>query len=119
MGKSKYGKGYQRQKQTKGDSSKKLGAPIRGGKIRASHILVDKFNKAQEIYEELLAGANFEDMAHKNSTCPSRKRGGNLGEFAKGDMVSEFWDANTKLKIGEISQPVKTKYGYHIIKRIG
>ncbi len=119
MGKSKYGKGYQKQKQVKGDSSKKVGAPIRGGKIKASHILVDKFSKAQEIYEELQAGTRFEELAVKYSMCPSKKRGGNLGEFAKGDMVSEFWDANNKLKIGEISQPIKTKYGYHIIKRTG
>jgi parvulin-like peptidyl-prolyl isomerase len=119
MGKSKYGKGYQKAKQAKGGSLKKGGSPIRRAKIKASHILVDKFSKAQEIYEDLRAGANFEDFARNYSTCPSRKRGGNLGEFAKGDMVPEFWNANTRLKIGEISQPVKTKYGYHIIKRTG
>ncbi|MFX1391842.1 MAG: peptidylprolyl isomerase [Promethearchaeota archaeon] len=119
MGKNKYGKGYQKSSQSKGGSSKKIGAPIRGGKIKASHILVEKHSKAQEIYEDLLAGGNFERMATIYSTCPSKKRGGNLGEFTKADMVLEFWNASTKLQIGEISQPVKSKYGYHIIKRTG
>ncbi len=117
MGKNKYGKEFQ--KKTKGGGSTKAGAPIHGGKIKASHILVDKHSKAQEIYEDLQAGEKFEQLAGKFSTCSSKKRGGNLGEFAKGDMVPEFWSASTKLRIGEISQPVKTKYGYHIIKRTG
>jgi len=118
MGKSKYGKGYE----SKGSSSKGStsgGAPIRGGKIKASHILVDKYNKAQEIYEDVQAGENFEDLARQFSTCSSKKRGGNLGDFSKGDMVPEFWNACTKLKIDEISQPVKSKFGYHVIKRTG
>jgi len=119
MGKNKYGKGYQKATQSKGGASKKAGAPIREGKIKASHILVDKLSKAQEIYEDLQAGGKFEQLASNYSTCPSKKRGGNLGEFAKGDMVPEFWSASIKLKIGEISPPVKTKYGYHIIKRTG
>ncbi|MFX1593101.1 MAG: peptidylprolyl isomerase [Promethearchaeota archaeon] len=119
MGKNKYGTGFQKPKQSKGGSSKKVGAPIRGGKIKASHILVDKLSKAQKIFEDLQAGEKFEHLASSYSICPSKKRGGNLGEFAKGDMVPEFWSASTKLKIGEISQPVKTKFGYHIIKRTG
>ncbi|MHA1197647.1 MAG: peptidylprolyl isomerase [Promethearchaeota archaeon] len=72
-----------------------------------------------EIYEDLMAGENFEELARKYSTCPSKKRGGNLGEFTKNDMVPEFWKTCTKLKIGEISQPVKSEFGYHIIKRTG
>lgn len=119
MGKNKYGKGYQKKTQSKGADSRKAGSPIHSGKIKASHILVEKFSKAQEIYEDLKAGEKFEQLASQYSTCPSKKRGGNLGEFAKGDMVSEFWNACTKLKVGEISQPVKTQYGYHIIKRTG
>jgi peptidyl-prolyl cis-trans isomerase C len=119
VGKNKYGKGFQRGTQSKKDTSKQEGDPIRGGKIKASHILVDKFNKAQEIYEDLQSGDKFEQLARTYSTCPSKKRGGNLGEFAKGDMVPEFWNASAKLKIGEISSPVKSKYGYHVIKRTG
>lgn len=120
MGKSKYGKGYQKKGKSPGSKgSGKTGAPIRAGKIKASHILVEKFNQAQEIYEDLKAGEDFSTLAQQYSNCPSKKRGGNLGEFSKGDMVPEFWNASTKLKIGEISQPVKTKFGYHLIKRTG
>jgi peptidyl-prolyl cis-trans isomerase C len=118
MGKNKYGKGFQ-QKGTTPKGSKPGGDPLRGGKIKASHILVDKFTKAQEIYENIQAGQNFENLARQFSTCSSKKKGGNLGEFSKGDMVQEFWNACTKLKIGEISHPVKSKFGYHVIKRTG
>ena len=119
MGKNKYGKEFQKRGTPSISGSGKKGDPIRGGKIKASHILVDKFNKAQEIYEDLGAGDNFQKLAQEFSTCPSRKKGGSLGEFSKGDMVPEFWNACTKLKLGGISQPVKTKFGYHIIKRTG
>jgi peptidyl-prolyl cis-trans isomerase C len=119
MGKNKYGKGFQKVTQSKGGGSKEGGDPIRGGKIKASHILVDKFSKAQELYEDLKAGDNFEQLTKQNSTCSSKRRGGNLGEFTKNDVVSKFWNASAKLKIGEISQPVKSKFGYHIIKRTG
>jgi peptidyl-prolyl cis-trans isomerase C len=118
MGKNKYGKGYQKSKKSNTSNSKE-GASIKGGKMKASHILVDKFSKAKELYEDIIAGENFENLARENSTCPSKKRGGNLGDFSKGDMVSEFWNACTRLKIGEISQPVKSQFGYHIIKRTG
>ncbi|MFX0105492.1 MAG: peptidylprolyl isomerase [Candidatus Hodarchaeota archaeon] len=119
MGKNKYGKAYQKGTPSKNVDGRKAGAPIRSGKIKASHILVEKFSKAQEIYEDLKAGEKFEHLANQYSTCPSKKRGGNLGEFAKGDMVSEFWNACIRLKIGEVSQPIKTQFGYHIIKRTG
>ena len=119
MGKNKYGKDFHKGGQSKGSNAIKGGAPVRGGKIKASHILVEKYSKAQELYEDLQAGENFENLARQHSTCPSKKKGGNLGEFAKGDMVPEFWNASAKLQIGEISQPVKSKFGYHIIKRTG
>ncbi|MFX1314686.1 MAG: peptidylprolyl isomerase [Promethearchaeota archaeon] len=117
MGKPKYGKSYQ--KKGKASSPNIGGEPIHGGKIKASHILVEKFSRAQEIYEDLMAGNKFEQLASQYSTCSSKKRGGNLGEFSKGDMVPEFWNACTKLKIGEISHPVKSQFGYHVIKRTG
>ena len=120
MGKANYKKGYDKKKKNpKSSGQKGGGAPIRGGKIKASHILVGKFNKAQELYEDIQAGENFENIARQYSTCSSKKKGGNLGEFAKGDMVAEFWNACTKLKIREISKPVKSQFGYHIIKRTG
>ena len=119
MGKNKYGKDYQKKGKDSAGRSNKKGDPIRGGKIKASHILVDKHSKAQEIYEDLGAGENFQKLAQQYSSCPSRKKGGSLGEFSKGDMVPEFWNACTKLKLGDISQPVKSEFGYHIIKRTG
>jgi peptidyl-prolyl cis-trans isomerase C len=119
MGKNKYGKQYKAKGQNFIGSERGKGAPIKKGKMKASHILVPKFSKAQEIYEEIQKGKNFEDLARLHSTCPSRKRGGNLGEFGKGDMVPEFWNTTAKLNLGEISQLVKSKYGYHIIKRTG
>ena len=120
MGKNKHGKGYQKKgKSSANKGSQRKGDPIRGGKIKASHILVDKLSKAQEIYEDLKAGESFQKLAQQYSTCPSKKRGGSLGEFSKGDMASEFWNACTKLKKGQISQPVKTQFGYHVIKRTG
>jgi parvulin-like peptidyl-prolyl isomerase len=119
MGKNKYGKPPQKKGQTSKGGGKKGGAPIRAGKIKASHILVNKFSKAEEIYEDLQAGENFQNLARKYSECSSANKGGNLGEFPKGKMVAEFWNACTKLQIGEISQPVKSKFGYHVIKRTG
>ncbi|MFW9928626.1 MAG: peptidylprolyl isomerase [Candidatus Thorarchaeota archaeon] len=90
------------------------------GKMRASHILVEKFGKSQEILELLKNGEKFTELAKKYSICPSRKKGGDLGFFSKGAMVKEFESATLALKVGETtSTPVKTKFGYHIIKRTG
>jgi parvulin-like peptidyl-prolyl isomerase len=88
-------------------------------KIRASHILVEKQSQALKVAEELKAGASFSDLAKKYSTCPSGKRGGDLGQFGRGKMVKEFEQAAFALKPGQVSEPVKTQFGYHIIKRTG
>ncbi len=88
-------------------------------KIRASHILVEKQSQALKVLEELKAGADFRELAKKYSTCPSAKRGGDLGQFGRGQMVREFEQAAFTLKPGEVSGPVKTKFGYHVIKRTG
>lgn len=88
-------------------------------KIRASHILVEKHSQALRVLEELKNGADFKDLARKYSQCPSKKRGGDLGFFGQGQMVKEFERAAFALKVGEVSQPVKTQFGYHIIKRTG
>jgi peptidyl-prolyl cis-trans isomerase C len=87
-------------------------------KIRASHILVEKQSHALRILEELEAGKDFKELARKHSTCPSGKRSGDLGFFGRGQMVKEFERAAFALKVGEVSQPVRTKFGYHIIKKI-
>lgn len=86
-------------------------------KIRASHILVDKHSQALHVLEELRAGKDFKALARERSTCPSRKRGGDLGFFGRGQMVKEFERAAFGLKVGEVSEPVKTQFGYHIIKK--
>lgn len=86
-------------------------------KIRVSHILVEKHSQALQILDELKRGKKFKELARKHSTCPSGKRGGDLGLFGRGRMVKEFERAAFALKVGEISPPVKTRFGYHIIKK--
>ena len=86
-------------------------------KIRASHILVDKHSQALKVLEELKSGEDFKALARRHSTCPSGKRGGDLGFFGRGQMVREFERAAYALKEGEVSEPVKTQFGYHIIKK--
>ena len=89
-------------------------------KVKASHILVEKQSQALKLMEELKAGAKFEDLARKHSTCPSGKNGGKLGEFGRGQMVKPFETAAFALGKGQVSpEPVKTQFGYHIIKRTG
>lgn len=87
--------------------------------IRASHILVKKFQQAEQILNEVKSGGDFKSLAKKHSECPSGKKGGDLGKFGRGQMVKEFEKAAFALKKGEISGLVKTKFGYHIIKRTG
>lgn len=84
--------------------------------INASHILVDTIEEANSIIDELNDGKSFEDLAKEKSKCPSAKNGGNLGDFSQGQMVKEFDEVVFKMKEGEISKPVKTQFGYHVIK---
>ncbi len=83
---------------------------------RASHILVDDREKANEILSEIDDGLSFEEAASKYSNCPSKANGGDLGEFSRGKMVPEFEEVAFSMKEGSISQPVKTQFGYHLIK---
>ena len=84
--------------------------------ISAKHILVSDIEEANSIKEELNNNSiSFEEAAKKYSTCPSKEQGGELGEFGRGMMVPEFEKAAFELEIGEISEPVKTQFGYHII----
>ncbi|MCF6466766.1 peptidylprolyl isomerase [Clostridium sp. Cult2] len=84
--------------------------------VGASHILVDDKEKAKEILDEINAGLSFEEAAGKYSNCPSKANGGDLGEFTRGKMVPEFEEAAFAMEEGEISEPVKSQFGYHIIK---
>lgn len=86
--------------------------------VQASHILVKEEDEANKVLEEIKNGLSFEEAASKYSTCPSKARGGDLGFFAKGQMVPEFESAAFGMEKGEMSQPVKTQFGYHIIKLV-
>lgn len=88
-----------------------------GESVDASHILVDSEEKANELLEKINANEiSFEDCARQNSSCPSSANGGSLGEFTRGQMVPEFDNACFTMNVGEISGPVKTQFGYHLIK---
>ncbi|MBK7630640.1 MAG: peptidylprolyl isomerase [Ignavibacteriales bacterium] len=92
--------------------------------VKASHILINQFGseeknleEANKLYNQLVAGANFSALAKEFSKDPgSAVKGGDLGYFGKGMMVKEFEDASFSGKVGEVQKPVKTNYGYHIIK---
>ena len=87
-------------------------------KIKCSHILVEKQGQALAILDRLKKGEKFADIAKELSLDPgSGKRGGDLGYFGRGKMVKPFEAVAFKLAVGEISEPIKTEYGYHIIKR--
>lgn len=88
------------------------------GQVRASHILVDKHSQALALISKIRDGDDFAKVARDYSTCPSKKKGGDLGFFGKGQMVPEFEKAAFNLSVGAMTtEPVKTKFGYHIIKR--
>lgn len=97
----------------------KKGKKAKAGHVRASHILVKKFSLAEDLIDDIKTGADFAKLAREHSECPSKKRGGDLGEFRRGEMAKPFEDAVYKAKIGELVGPIKTQHGYHIIKRTG
>lgn len=85
--------------------------------VQARHILVDSEDKAKEIAEKVRGGADFVALAKENSKDPgSKEDGGMLGYFSRGQMVPQFEDAAFALKKGDVSQPVKSQFGWHVIK---
>ncbi|MDU1582798.1 MAG: primosomal protein N' [Peptoniphilus harei] len=86
-------------------------------KAKASHILVDDLKKANVLRKQILKGEDFAKVAKENSKdTGSAKNGGSLGEFTNGQMVQAFDDQITKMKVGDISEPIQSQYGYHVIK---
>jgi peptidyl-prolyl cis-trans isomerase C len=83
----------------------------------ARHILVDSEAKAKELRAKIVAGEDFAKVAKENSLdTGSKEQGGLLGYFGPGQMVKEFDDQVFKMQKGEVSEPVKTQFGWHIIK---
>ncbi len=105
------------------------------GQVHAAHILLaykgaeraaptvtrskeEALAQAEKIQKELENGADFTEMAKLYSDCPSKRNGGDLGYFAKGQMVKKFEDAAFALEKGNVSDVVETEFGFHIIKRL-
>lgn len=85
--------------------------------IQARHILVEQRYEADDLKKKLDQGADFGDLAKKFSQCPSSRSGGDLGSFGRGRMVPSFDEAAFGLAVGDISEPVRTQFGYHLIQR--
>jgi peptidyl-prolyl cis-trans isomerase C len=85
--------------------------------VTASHILVPTLEQAQTLKTQIGEGADFGTLAQQHSSCPSRARGGDLGQFGPGQMVAPFQEATFALDVGGLSEPVQTQFGWHLIKR--
>ncbi len=84
--------------------------------VRASHILVKTEQEAIDLRKQIVDdGRDFADIAEEYSLCPSNVQGGDLGYFSKGQMVKPFEDAVFAMEVGEVSQPVQTQFGWHLI----
>lgn len=83
--------------------------------VKASHILVKTEEEALKLKAEIKTGEDFAKAAMKVSLCPSGQNGGDLGYFGRGQMVKEFEDAAFSMQKGEVSNPIKTQFGYHLI----
>lgn len=86
-------------------------------KIAARHILVDQLHEAQDLQKKLAEGETFESLAKKFSKCPSKERGGDLGSFGRGRMVPAFEEGAFALEVGQVSEPIRTRFGYHLVQR--
>lgn len=106
-------------KQKENNPEKKLGTC---NFVKAKHILCEKYSNIEEIYNNILSehGKNppitvFSKVASERSECSSKKKGGDLGYFGRGKMHGDFEKAAFSLQIGEMSEIVKTSFGYHLI----
>jgi len=82
----------------------------------ARHILVETESKCQSLIDEIKGGADFAAVAKEHSSCPSKRDGGNLGTFGRGQMVPEFDAACFDGAVGDIQGPIKTQFGYHVLE---
>jgi peptidyl-prolyl cis-trans isomerase C len=89
---------------------------ISDGEVRAAHILVKEEDKIKEIEKEIQDGKEFAKAAEEYSMCPSCAKEGDLGFFKRGQMVKEFEEKAFSMEVGQVSEPVKTQFGYHLIK---
>ena len=84
--------------------------------VKASHILVQTVEEANELLRQIKEeNADFAKLAAEHSLCPSGSRGGDLGYFGRGQMVKPFEDAAFSMEIGEVSQPIETQFGWHLL----
>jgi len=86
--------------------------------VHAAHILVKREDQAKDILSRVKAGESFSDLAKKHSECPSKRTGGDLGWFGRGQMVKEFEEAAFGGAKGETVGPVRTQFGWHLIRII-
>lgn len=84
--------------------------------VRAEHILVKTAVEAQQIKKEIDNGGDFEYYARMYSICPSGRNGGDLGYFERGQMVREFEKAAFNTPVGEVTNPIYSQFGWHLIK---
>ena len=82
----------------------------------ARHILVDSEEKCLELKEQIEGGADFAEVARQNSSCPSGRQGGDLGQFGPGQMVPEFDKVVFSGDLNTVHGPVKTQFGYHLLE---
>ena len=87
-------------------------------KIHVKHILVSQKFEAEDLLKKIKSGEDFESLARKFSSCPSSESGGDLGEVDSRRLDEDFSEAALKLKIDECSGIVRTRFGYHLIKKV-
>lgn len=85
--------------------------------VHVAHILVAHRHEAEDLVRRLQAGEAFEELARKHSACPSAARGGDLGAVDDRRLNEDFREALELLAVGQISGPVRTRFGYHLIRR--
>jgi peptidyl-prolyl cis-trans isomerase C len=85
-------------------------------KASARHILVDTLEQCEDLKDQIESGSDFTEIARQYSKCPSGRRGGDLGEFIPGQMVTEFDQVVFSATLNQVHGPVKTQFGYHLIE---